>query len=104
MPDPRTDLEGDVLTERRTRSGDAGTWNVVVLNDDYSTMDFVILVFERIFHHTPAAAANLMLRVHTEGRAVGGTYTRDIAETKVEEVISLARASGHPLLAILEPA
>jgi len=96
--------DGEVLTENHNRVRSPGGWNVVVLNDDYSTMDFVIFVFETVFHHTPALSHQLMLKVHTQGRAVAGTFTRDIAETKVDEVITLARGQGQPLMAILEPA
>lgn len=99
-----TDLEGEVLTERKVRSAGPNLWRVLLINDDYTTMDFVILVLETIFHHTPAAAMQLMLKVHTQGRAVAGTYSKDIAETKVEETLALARAHGHPLLCVMEPA
>ena len=104
MPHHETELDGEVLTARRTRSGGPHGWNVVLLNDDFTTADFVILVLESIFHHTPASSVQLMLKVHTQGRAIAGTYSRDIAETKVEETLSLARAHGHPLLSVMEPA
>jgi ATP-dependent Clp protease adaptor protein ClpS len=104
MSDRDFELEGGILAEDRVRAKVPRPFNVILHNDDYTTMDFVQTILERVFHHAPAAAAQLMLEVHTNGKAVAGTFTRDIAETKATEAIQLAREEGHPLKCSVEPA
>jgi len=79
-------------------------YKVILLNDDYSTMDFVIGVLLDIFHKPFDEAVNIMLKVHKEGRGVCGVYTYDIAETKILQVRKEAKSSGYPLRAIMEEA
>ena len=79
-------------------------YQVVLLNDDYTPMDFVVAVLEQIFGHGREAATQLMLKVHHEGRAVCGVYSRDVADTKAAQVIYAARGAGHPLQCFTEPA
>jgi len=72
-------------------------YRVVMLNDDYTPMEFVIDVMMRFFHKSEDTANKLMLQIHHEGSALCGIFTRDIAETKVQQVETASRTSGHPL-------
>lgn len=74
-----------------------------LINDDYTPMDFVVLVLKKFFLLPEAKATQVMLQVHVLGKAVCGTFTRDIAETKVVQVNDFAREYGHPLLCAMEP-
>jgi ATP-dependent Clp protease adaptor protein ClpS len=76
-------------------------YSVVMLDDDYTPMDFVVFVLERVFHMPAGEAHTLMLRVHKEGQAVCGSFTREVAETKVMQVIDFARANEYPLKCIM---
>jgi ATP-dependent Clp protease adaptor protein ClpS len=78
-------------------------FKVLLLNDDYTTMDFVVEVLESIFNKAPAEAYRIMMMVHTQGRGLCGVYPYEIAETKVESVVSRARENGFPLKAAMEP-
>lgn len=86
--------------EEKTRT--PKMYSVVLLNDDYTTMEFVITVLEGVFQKSPAEAFRLMMQVHTQGRATCGTYTYEVAETKVDTVGDLAKREGFPLQANLE--
>lgn len=77
-------------------------YKVLLLNDDYTPMEFVIEVLQRFFHKDAETATNLMLQVHTQGKATCGVYTRDIAETKVGLVNDYSRSFDHPLLCNME--
>ncbi len=77
-------------------------YRVFLLNDDYTTMDFVVHVLESIFHKSAVEATQIMLHVHKKGAGLAGVYTRDIAETKVEAVRSLARERQFPLKCVME--
>ena len=78
-------------------------YRVVMLNDDYTPMEFVVHVLENFFAMNRELATRVMLKVHTEGRAVCGIYTRDIAETKAEQINDYSRENEHPLLCQIEP-
>jgi ATP-dependent Clp protease adaptor protein ClpS len=78
-------------------------FSVVLHNDDYTTMEFVVMVLARFFAKSETEAHRIMLEVHHRGKGVAGIYSRDIAETKVEQVEELARAEGHPLRCTAEP-
>lgn len=77
-------------------------YKVVLLNDDYTPMDFVVEVLETFFRMTREQATRVMLHVHTRGKGVCGTYPRDIAETKVAQVNEYSRHHHHPLLCTME--
>jgi len=79
-------------------------FKVILLNDDYTTMEFVLEVLEGIFDLSPAEAYRIMMHVHTNGRGVAGIYPWEVAETRMEAVISMARKAGHPLQAVTEEA
>ena len=78
-------------------------YRVILLNDDYTPMEFVVLVLEQFFGMNREKATQVMLAVHTQGKGVCGIYPQDIAETKAEQVNQSARDSGHPLLCEVEP-
>lgn len=78
-------------------------YRVVLLNDDYTTMEFVIEVLQSIFNHSQEQAAEIMLHVHQKGAGVCGIFTREIAETKVEQVVQYAQKNKHPLQCTMEP-
>jgi ATP-dependent Clp protease adaptor protein ClpS len=75
---------------------------VFLLNDDYSTMDFVIEVLESVFQKSPAEAYRIMMLVHTQGQGLAGVYPWEVAETKVATVTEMAKTAGFPLRAIVE--
>ena len=78
-------------------------YKVILLNDDYTPMDFVVDVLKRFFRLNEELATQIMLQVHILGKGVCGIYTRDIAETKVAQVNDYARSHEHPLLCTMEP-
>ncbi|MBF0336812.1 MAG: ATP-dependent Clp protease adapter ClpS [Nitrospirae bacterium] len=90
--------EGSVNEELRTPT----MYKVFILNDDYTTMEFVVNVLETIFHKTSAEATQLMLQIHRSGSGLCGIYTRDIAETKVAAVHEMAKNNEFPLKCVME--
>ena len=100
---PAPDDGGSVVLERRTqKTQPPQMYQVLMLNDDYTPMDFVVIVLERFFHMGRERATQIMLKVHHEGMAVCGVYPKDIAATKVEQVTAFARQHGHPLACVME--
>ena len=77
-------------------------FKVVLLNDDYTPMEFVVLVLESVFRIQREKATQIMLHVHTRGKGVCGLFTKEIAETKVAQVTSIAQQQQHPLLCMME--
>lgn len=78
-------------------------YRVVLLNDDYTPMEFVVEVLQMFFHMDRSKATQIMLHVHTRGKGVCGVYNRDVAETKVDLVNEYARKNDHPLMCTMEP-
>ncbi|MAY90387.1 MAG: ATP-dependent Clp protease adapter ClpS [Rickettsiales bacterium] len=77
-------------------------YKVILLNDDYTPMEYVVLLLKRIFNKTQDQAVNVMLTVHQKGSGVCGIYTLEVAETKVKTVLKMAKTDEHPLQCILE--
>lgn len=100
----RHDREGDTLTRRREKVERPKRYRVLLHNDDYTTMDFVIKVLVLIFNKDPMSAYKIMMNVHTTGKGVCGIYPREIAEAKVKKVHQQAKAAGFPLKSSMEPA
>ena len=101
---PSNDDSGAVVLERRTqRTAPPPMYQVVMLNDDFTPMEFVIVVLQEFFSKDREAATQIMLKIHLDGRGVCGVYSRDIASTKVEQVLQAAHKAGHPLQAVSEP-
>jgi len=94
--------EGGQLATQRSKLEPPKMYKVVLLNDDYTPMEFVIVVLQRFFSLDTEQATQIMLKVHNEGRGVCGVFPRDIAATKVEQVIAFARQHQHPLACIME--
>ena len=95
---------GLVVEEAQPRVKRPPLYQVVLLNDDYTPMEFVVDVLEHIFGLDRTSATRVMLEVHTRGKGVCGVYTYEIAETKVAQVMTYARQQQHPLLCTLEEA
>ena len=99
---PRT--TGDVIEKTTPVLKEPDQWRVLLLNDDYTPMDFVVDVLMRFFAMNLEKATQVMLHVHTRGRGVCGVFTRDVAESKVAQVNEYARLNQHPLLCTMEKA
>lgn len=95
---------GTVLEEARPKLKRPSMYKVVMMNDDYTPMDFVIEILEVFFGMGEEQATQIMLKVHNEGKAVCGVFTRDIAETKAAQVNQYAQENEHPLLCEIEVA
>ncbi|WP_290538350.1 MULTISPECIES: ATP-dependent Clp protease adapter ClpS [Alcanivorax] len=102
-PDP--DRHGDLAVEEaRPKLKPPSMYKVLMLNDDYTPMDFVVEILEDFFNLGREQATRVMLTVHTEGKAVCGVYPQDIAETKATQVVEYARENQHPLMCQVEKA
>jgi ATP-dependent Clp protease adaptor protein ClpS len=105
MSDERTQQgHGLVVEEAQPRTKRPPLYQVVLLNDDYTPMEFVVDVLEHIFTLDRTTATRVMLEVHTRGKGVCGVFTHEIAETKVAQVTTYARQNQHPLLCTMEEA
>ena len=104
MADEQRRTDGEVVEQVERQVKEPDLYQVVLLNDDYTTMDFVVQVLEEIFHKQPSEAYGIMMQVHTQGRGVCGHYPYEVAETKVAAVQDRAREEGFPLQAAMEKA
>ena len=104
IPKP-DDGQGAVVVERQpAKTLPPPMYQVVMLNDDYTPMEFVVMVLQEYFKRDLETATQIMLKIHHEGRGVCGVYSKDVAATKVELVLAAARRGGHPLQCIMEAA
>lgn len=98
-----TQHQGGVeLSEDKTKVSPPPMFKVLLLNDDYTPMDFVVQVLQRFFHMDRERATTVMLKVHTEGRGLCGIYSKDVAASKVDQVSHYAKAHEHPLQCVME--
>ena len=96
---------GDIVKERVAPEEDEpGLYKVILINDDYSTMEFVLEVLESVFQKSPAEAYRVMMQVHQQGSGVAGVYPWEVAETKVHTVTKMAKDAGFPLRSVIEEA
>ena len=101
---PAVDDGGSVVLERRTqRVQPPQMYQVVMLNDDYTPMEFVVVVLQEFFGKDRETATQIMLKIHLDGKGVCGVYSRDVAATKVDQVMEAANKAGHPLQCVSEP-
>ncbi len=100
---PSRKEERDAGTMLRERVKQPRRYNVVLHNDNFTPMEFVVMVLESIFRRTKAESTRIMLTVHNDGAGIAGTYSREVAETKAASTVQLARDEGYPLLLTTEP-
>ena len=94
--------DGSILEAKRSKVSPPPLYTVVLLNDDFTPMDFVVHVLQKFFSMDRERAMQIMLKVHMEGQGICGIYSRDVAATKVEQVTAYARESQHPLACVME--
>ena len=103
MADVERRTGGEVLERTTEQTKNPELYKVLLLNDDYTTMDFVVEILEDVFNKQPAEAYRIMMAVHTQGRGLCGVYPHEVAETKVSAVERMARESEFPLRLTMEP-
>lgn len=102
MANDKRQRQEDVLTREREDLKEPALFKVLLHNDDYTTMEFVIMILEGVFHKDTAEATRIMLNVHNEGVGIAGIYTREVAETKVAIVHENAKKNNFPLRCSIE--
>lgn len=101
----RDNADGTTTIERATQKTEPPRlYQVLLLNDDFTPMEFVVMVLQEYFRHDLDTATQIMLKIHHDGRGVCGVFSKDVAATKVELVLAAARRAGHPLQCIMEAA
>jgi ATP-dependent Clp protease adaptor protein ClpS len=94
--------QSDTAVQERVRTQKPKMYRVILLNDDFTTMEFVVLILEGIFLKSPAEATQIMLQVHKNGKGVAGIFSKQIAEAKIDQVHQRARSEGFPLRCEME--
>ena len=102
-PDRHSD-QGLAVQEAKPKTQQPPMYKEVMLNDDYTPMEFVVQVLQQFFRHSRESAVQIKLHVHTQGRGVAGVFPAEIAETKTAQVNAYAREHQHPLLTVMEKA
>jgi ATP-dependent Clp protease adaptor protein ClpS len=92
----------DIVTQTRIKTKKPSLYRVLLLNDDYTPMEFVVYILERYFNRSREQATRIMLHVHQKGVGLCGVYTYEVAETKVAQVLDLAKRHEHPLQCVME--
>ena len=92
-----------VLERRPQKTKPPQMYQVVLLNDDYTPMEFVVVVIQEFFNKDRETATQIMLKIHLDGKGICGVFSRDVAATKVDQVTEAARKNGHPLQCVSEP-
>lgn len=95
--------KGDSAVLEREKIDEPRQYKVLLLNDHFTTMEFVVHVLKTVFRHSNAQATRVMLHIHNSGTGVAGVFSREVAETKIDQVHSLAAEAGHPLQCAMEP-
>ena len=96
------DIEKGVLLETKPKTKKPSMYNVLLMNDDYTPMEFVVMVLEKIFNKKSEEATQIMLHVHKNGLGICGTFTYEVAESKCKAVMDLAKKNEHPLQCTME--
>ena len=99
---PEGDNDQDVLIDTRAKTDRPRLYKVMLLNDDYTPMEFVVDVIQKVFKKSHDEATKIMLQIHTEGIGICGVFPLEIAETKMNQVLNLSKESQHPLQCIIE--
>lgn len=102
MGDKKGDLQGLILSEDETKTKEPLLYKVLLHNDDYTSMEFVVLILENIFYKSKQEATSIMMNVHNDGVGIAGIYTREICETKIVIVHELAKKNHFPLRCSME--
>jgi ATP-dependent Clp protease adaptor protein ClpS len=103
MSENQYDMEEGVLTEKKEKVKVPRLFKVLLHNDDYTTMEFVIIVLKKLFYKNDTEATHIMLNVHKKGIGTAGVFTYEVAETKISQVHSFAESHNHPLKCSMEP-
>ncbi len=103
MPPTTPDIKEDGQTATKPRTDKPRMFKVVLHNDDYTSMEFVVEVLKVVFRKSPIEANRLMLQVHGSGKGIAGIYPCEVAEAKASEALDLAKTRGYPLLVTTEP-
>lgn len=102
-PDDANGGDSVVLERRPQKTVPPQMYQVVLLNDDYTPMEFVVVVIQEYFNKDRETATQIMLKIHLDGKGVCGVFSKDVASTKVDQVTEAARKNGHPLQCVCEP-
>jgi len=103
MNDSSKDPSSQLLVKPKTKKQRPKLFKVILLNDDYTPMEYVVSILKMIFNKSETEAINIMLMVHNKGSGICGIFTKEIAETKVFTVMKMAKSDQHPLKCIMEP-